>query len=73
MCGRFGNSALETSLRILDAGLAHVVATDSHNLAHRPPILAEAKAALAARYGFEAAVRLTDFNPGEIAAGHLQA
>ncbi len=73
VCGRFGNSALETSLRILDAGLAHVVATDSHNLAHRPPILAEAKAALAARYGFEAAVRLTDFNPGEIAAGHLQA
>jgi protein-tyrosine phosphatase len=73
VCGRFGNSALEAALRILDAGLAHVVATDSHNLAHRPPILAEAKAALAARYGIEAAIRLTDFNPGEIAAEHARA
>lgn len=72
VCGRFGNSALETANRILDGGFAYVVATDSHNLAHRPPILAEAKATLAARYGMEAAMLLTELNPGEIAAGHVR-
>lgn len=68
VCGRFGSSALETAQKILDAGLAHVVATDSHNLAHRPPILAEAKLALSNRYGVETALRLTSINPGDIAA-----
>lgn len=70
VCGLFGNSAFETAKRLLDAGQVDVVATDSHNLRHRPPILAEAKQALAQRYGIETALRLTEFVPGAIVSGN---
>lgn len=66
VCGRFGNSALETSMRLLDANMVTVIATDAHNITHRPPILAEARQALTARYGEKAAVLLTGVNPAAI-------
>lgn len=69
VCGLFGNSALTTAQRLLDASLVHVVATDSHNLKHRPPILAQARQTLASKYGAAAADSLTFGVPGMIAMG----
>lgn len=67
VCGLFGNSALTTAQRLLDASLVHVVATDAHNLKHRPPILAEARKELTRKYGNEVAEQLTSGIPGMIA------
>jgi protein-tyrosine phosphatase len=67
--GRFGASAHETAMRLLDEGVVTVVATDSHNMAYRPPILAEAKLALANRFGADVAVRMVDLNPSAIVDG----
>ena len=72
VCGLFGASANQTATKLLDAGWVTVVATDAHNLAHRPPILAEARAELARRYGSEAAMQLTLGNPAAIIDGRAQ-
>ena len=64
--GLFGAAAQKSALQLLDAGVVTVIASDAHNLAHRPPRMAEARAALAARYGEAAAVLLTETNPGRV-------
>lgn len=69
ICGKFGAPALKTALKLLDNGWATVVATDAHNLVHRPPIMAEARAALDEMYGEEAGEVLTDANPRTILEG----
>lgn len=69
VCGQFGAPAHKTSLKLLDAGWATVVATDAHNLAHRPPIMAAARACLDDAYGAEAGEVLTDANPRVILEG----
>lgn len=61
--GGFGAQAQQTALAILDAGWATAVATDAHNLRHRPPALSTARRALATRYGEEAARSLTETLP----------
>ena len=67
--GKFGKPAHKTALQLLDNGWATVVATDAHNLAHRPPIMAEARHALDELYGAEAGEVLTDANPRTILEG----
>ncbi len=69
VCGLFGAPAHKTSLKLLDAGWATVIATDAHNLAHRPPIMNQARAALDALYGSEAGEVLTEANPRVILQG----
>lgn len=64
--GAFGPAAQRTALQLLDAGVVTVIATDAHNLAHRPPLLAEARGAVLARYGAEAAEALTLTTPARI-------
>lgn len=61
--GRFGRAAQRATHEFLDAGLAHVVASDAHGLEWRPPGLAEASAFVARRWGEEAAILLTEHNP----------
>ncbi len=39
--GRFGEMPEQTALRILDAGQAHIVASDAHNYESRTPHMAE--------------------------------
>jgi protein-tyrosine phosphatase len=73
VCGWFGAPAHRTALAILDAGWTTAVATDTHSLRHRPPVLAEARHALAARYGEEAARELTLTSPARIVAGRADA
>lgn len=69
VCGWFGAPAKRAAHEILDAGWATAVATDAHNLRHRPPVLAEARHALTLRYGEDTARELTELNPLLIVAG----
>jgi protein-tyrosine phosphatase len=66
VCGWFGKPAHVAALELLDRGWVTAVATDAHNLLHRPPVLAEARHAIRMRYGDQAATRLTESNPALI-------
>lgn len=61
--GAFGSVAARTAHLLLSWGVADVVASDAHNLAHRPPIMWEARTLLAQRYGPAVAHRLTEETP----------
>jgi protein-tyrosine phosphatase len=69
VCGWFGAPVHRSAHEILERGWATVVATDAHNLAHRPPVLAEARHVLHIQYGKDAAALLTQVRPGMIVAG----
>jgi protein-tyrosine phosphatase len=49
--GGFGETARRAALRMLEAGHVHVIASDSHDPAYRPPNPRLADPSLAARYG----------------------
>ena len=66
--GAFGRSAGQTAHTLLTRGLAHVVASDAHNLAHRPPRMGEARRYLSQHFGMGIAYRLTEENPARILA-----
>jgi protein-tyrosine phosphatase len=55
LTGRFGRRPKYWCEKMLDDGVVHIVATDAHNLRNRSPQLAEARDAVAARLGSEAA------------------
>jgi protein-tyrosine phosphatase len=67
--GKFGSRARDFTLRMLERGLAHVIASDSHDLRYRPPVLAEAARAAAGVVGDEAARRLVEDHPRAILDG----
>ena len=69
LVGRFGPQAMQLSHFLVSQGMVAVVATDSHNLLHRPPMLSEAREALMQRYGLGIAHRLTEELPAEIVGG----
>ncbi len=64
--GRFGASASDAAHRLLSKGMVAAVATDAHNMAHRPPLLREARVVIEQRYGTELAYRLTEETPASI-------
>jgi protein-tyrosine phosphatase len=58
--GRFGKRPRAWAERMLDEGLVHIVATDAHRAQQRPPLLAEARDAVARRLGdAEATLQVT--------------
>lgn len=61
--GDFGRRAQADTHGLLDAGLVHFVASDSHGPRRRPPGLKRAHDAVAARWGEETARRLFVENP----------
>ncbi len=63
LTGRFGSRPRYWAERMLDEGLVHLVATDSHHADRRPPLLAEAREAAARRLGPEEATRLVVTRP----------
>jgi protein-tyrosine phosphatase len=67
--GQFGKPAQQTALTIIERGWASVVATDAHNLRHRPPNLDLAYAALVEIGGESLARQLTDTTPGLVVSG----
>ena len=61
--GRFGPRPKYWAERILDEGLCHILATDSHHINRRPPLLAEARDAAAKRLGLQEAMHLVVTRP----------
>lgn len=61
--GDFGRRPQTDCLALLDAGLVHFVASDSHGIRRRPPGLRRAAYLISERLGEETAQRLTADNP----------
>ncbi len=61
--GAFGERALHWSMRMLDEGRVDIIASDAHDPRRRPPVLSKARDVIAARYGEQAAKRMTLTNP----------
>jgi protein-tyrosine phosphatase len=69
LTGRFGDRARTFAEDLLRRNLVHVLASDSHDVRHRPPVLAEAMQAAARLVGEERARRLVIDNPQAILDG----
>ena len=67
--GNFGDRAKAFSEAMMERGLVHVVASDGHDLEHRPPVLDDVHEHLTKRYGAGVAERLTTSNPRAIIDG----
>lgn len=66
--GDFGRRAQADSGKLIEAGLAHFVASDAHDLNRRPPGLRRAWETMAARWGEAVARELLVDNPGAVVA-----
>jgi protein-tyrosine phosphatase len=64
--GALGDRLQERSRAFLDAGLAHFVASDSHDLARRPPGLRGAFQEIAGHWGEAVARELMEERPGRV-------
>jgi protein-tyrosine phosphatase len=71
LTGGFGDVPRRSAFRMLEAGLVHVLASDSHDPEFRPPDPLLAAAALAERYGDveEQLVWMTETAPAALVAG----
>ena len=70
--GTFGEPAQQTARRLLEASWVTLVASDAHNLHNRPPLMREAREAIALWYGEDAAQLLTDTHPGKFISKSTQ-
>ena len=61
--GRFGKRAERSAWQLLHHNMVHFIASDAHNTTSRPPLLSEARRAIAADRGEEAARALAETNP----------
>lgn len=66
--GRFGSRPVYWSERMLDEGLAHIVASDAHDPVHRRPAWRDALEALREQVGSEETHRLVRERPAAIIA-----
>ena len=66
LTGRFGKRPRYWAERMLDEGLVHILATDSHHIDKRPPLLAEGREAAALRVGAQEATHLVLTRPQAI-------
>ncbi len=71
--GAFGQPARNAAIALLDRGWVTVVASDAHNLRHRPPMLRPARQELKLRYGRDVAIALLEERPGEIVSARADA
>jgi protein-tyrosine phosphatase len=69
LTGGFGSSAKSASHRLLDRGLVHIVASDTHDPINRSPRLSEAHQAVVSRCGEEVAEIIFDENPRAVVEG----
>ena len=63
LTGRFGHRPRYWAERMLDEGMADLLASDAHDADERPPRMAEARDVVAKRCGDATAVRLVATNP----------
>jgi protein-tyrosine phosphatase len=61
--GRFGRHAQESARQMLRRRMVHFIASDAHDTKSRPPLLSEARKAVAAEVGEEVAEALSESNP----------
>ncbi len=61
--GRFGKPAQRVAEQLLQDRWVHFLATDAHDIVHRPPLLREAYNAVARSYGADYAEHLCGINP----------
>ena len=71
VAGRFGEAAQELAHTLLKEDKVTILASDAHNIEHRPPILSQGRDAAAAIIGEVAAQRLVLDNPWQIAQSKL--
>lgn len=64
--GRFGDASQRTARHLLENELVWVIATDAHNLQHRPPTLREGRDAVTALLGETLAQRMVRERPARI-------
>src|SRR5262249_4388729 len=63
LLGEFGAGPLAASAEFFRRGLVHLVASDAHSLARRPPRLAAARRRVRREWGEEVEVGIFDSNP----------
>jgi protein-tyrosine phosphatase len=61
--GRFGKRAHQFALQLLRRQMVHFIASDAHDTRSRPPLLSEARKAIAAEQGEAVAEALSEANP----------
>ncbi|TBW09307.1 capsular biosynthesis protein [Azotobacter chroococcum] len=71
VAGRFGPAAQALAHALLKQGLVNVLASDAHNLQHRPPLLSEGLAHAARLVGDAQAERLVRHTPWQITQSHF--
>lgn len=64
--GAFGKASQELAHQLLDDGSVRVVASDAHNLGSRPPVLSQAHAFIAQRWGADLADDLMLHRPRQM-------
>lgn len=68
IAGSFGESALDTARDLLEMGCITVIASDAHNLAHRPPRLDHGRDAAAEIVGAKLAAEMVYQRPAQLVA-----
>lgn len=63
LTGRFGKKAEAFARLLLDRGLVHFIASDAHDLEHRPPVMDQAYSWLKSKYNTDLAEALCRVNP----------
>ena len=71
VAGRFGAAVQTLSHQLLKEEVVTILASDAHNIEHRPPVLSQGRDAAAALIGQAAAQRLVVDNPWQIAESKL--
>lgn len=66
LIGDFGQAAQDSAALMLERGWVSVIATDAHNLLHRPPRMTQARNYLIERFGQQCADELTCSLPAKI-------
>jgi protein-tyrosine phosphatase len=67
--GQFGDRSQRAALAMVERNLAHVVASDAHDVSYRRPVLAEAREEIARRFGEQRAAQMTQEYPAAIVQG----
>ena len=66
LVGSFGKPAKKVATKLLEQELAWIIATDSHNMEHRPPDLAQGRDVLEEVVGARMAKRMVETRPSKI-------
>lgn len=69
LTGRWGRRARDVAFWLLKQGAVHVIASDAHDLVHRPPVLSAGQKVAGEIVGPEAAFDLVQTNPEAIVEG----